>query len=120
MAELGIGIAPLADTKFNRSKSWLKIAELSALGVPWVGSPRVEYERFHRMGAGVLADTPRRWYRELKRLKDSPELRSERAGAGREVAESLRLERNSWRWHEAWMRASDIQHGREVSRKVIV
>lgn len=120
VAKLGIGIAPLADTKFNRAKSWLKPLELSALGVPWVGSPRAEYERLHRKGCGVLADTPRRWYRELKRLQDSPALRAERAEAGRQVAAGLRLEPNAWRWFEAWARALDVQHGRETSRRVLV
>ena len=109
VAELGIGIAPLADTRFNAAKSWLKIAELSALGVPWVASPRAEYARLHAMGAGVLADTPRRWYRELRRLVDSPALRAERAEAGRAVAAELRLAENSWRWLEAWDRSLHLQ-----------
>lgn len=109
VAELGIGIAPLADTKFNRSKSWLKPAELSAAGVPWVASPRAEYVRLHKMGAGVLADRPRTWYRELKRLRESPALRAEMSEAGRHVAEQLRLSRNAWRWADAWERAHEIQ-----------
>jgi hypothetical protein len=107
--DIGIGIAPLADTRFNAAKSWLKPLELSALGVPWVASPRAEYVRLHQRGAGVLADTPRRWYRELKRLVDSPALRAERAEAGRAVAEGLRLSGNTWRWLEAWERARDTQ-----------
>src|SRR5690606_18692741 len=71
VASLVIGTAPLAYTKFNRSKSHLKPLELSAWGVPWVASPRVEYQRLHAMGAGVLADRPRTWYREVKRLRES-------------------------------------------------
>lgn len=110
VAELGIGIAPLADTKFNRSKSHLKPAEMSACGVPWVASPRAEYVRLHKMGAGVLADRPRAWYRELKRLRESAQLRAELSEAGRTVAEQLRLRDNSWRWWEAWTRAYEIQH----------
>lgn len=109
VAELGIGLAPLADTAFNRSKSFLKPLEMSALGIPWVASPRAEYERLHRRGAGILADTPRRWYRELRRLVDSEALRRERAEAGRAVADDLRLAGNAWRWLEAWDRARDIQ-----------
>lgn len=120
VAELGIGVCPLSDTKFNRAKSWLKPLELSALGVPWVGSPRAEYERLNRLGAGALADTPRRWYRELKRLVDDPSLRRDRAEAGREVADGLRLEPNAWRWLDAWSSALDIQHGRTVSRVAVV
>lgn len=109
VAELGIGIAPLADTLFNTAKSWLKILEMSALGVPWVASPRAEYARLHARGAGALADTPRRWYRELRRLVDSEALRREQAEAGRSVAGSLRLSANAWRWLEAWERAQTLQ-----------
>lgn len=110
VAELGIGIAPLADTKFNMSKSWLKAAELSACGVPWVASPRAEYARLHKMGAGILAERPRSWYRELKRLRESAALRQEMSQAGRQVAEQLRLRDNCWRWMQAWERAYEIQH----------
>lgn len=107
--DVGVGIAPLADTRFNAAKSWLKPLEMCALGIPWVASPRAEYARLHARGAGVLADTPRRWYRELRRLVASPALRADRAGAGREVAEGLRLSANAWRWAEAWERAYETR-----------
>ncbi|MBP5870822.1 glycosyltransferase family protein [Streptomyces scabiei] len=109
VASLGIGIAPLADTKFNRAKSWLKPLEMSACGVPWVASPRAEYERLHKLGAGVLADRPRAWHRELKRLRESPQLRAELSESGRAVAEGLRLRDNAWRWAEAWQKAYKLQ-----------
>lgn len=109
VAGLGIGIAPLADTKFNRAKSWLKPLEMSAAGVPWVASPRAEYRRLNGLGAGVLADRPRAWHRELKRLRESPALRQELSEAGRRVAEGLRLRDNGWRWAEAWSRAYELQ-----------
>lgn len=115
VATLGIGVTPLADTRFNAAKSWLKPLELSALGVPWVGSPRAEYARLHARGAGVLADSPRRWYRELDRLRRSPELRADVAGRGREVAEGLRLRDNAWRWLEAWEHARSLQDGRSLA-----
>ncbi|MBE4758292.1 hypothetical protein [Streptomyces caniscabiei] len=109
VASLGIGIAPLADTKFNRAKSWLKPLEMSATGVPWVASPRAEYQRLHNLGAGVLADRPRAWYRELKRLRESAALRQELSNTGRAVAGQLRLRDNAWRWQEAWARAYEMQ-----------
>lgn len=109
VASLGVGIAPLADTRFNSAKSWLKPLEMSACGVPWVASPRAEYKRLHAMGAGILADRPRVWYRELKRLRKSAALRQEMSEAGRTVAEELRLSRHAWRWAEAWGRAYEIQ-----------
>lgn len=109
VAELGVGMAPLADTRFNAAKSWLKPLEMSACGVPWVASPRAEYKRLHAMGAGVLVDRPRTWYRELKRLRESAALRAELSAAGRAVAEQLRLAEHAWRWMEAWQRAYEIQ-----------
>ncbi|WP_460071059.1 glycosyltransferase family protein [Streptomyces sp. YKOK-I1] len=109
VSSLGIGIAPLADTRFNAAKSWLKPLEMSAAGVPWVASPRAEYARLHAMGAGVLTDRARGWYRELRRLRESVALRAEMSEAGRAVAEQLRLRRNSWRWAEAWGRAYEMQ-----------
>jgi hypothetical protein len=108
VAQLGVGIAPLADTKFNAAKSWLKPLEMSACGVPWVASPRAEYRRLHELGAGVLADRPRTWHREVQRLRQSPGLRQELSEAGCAVAEGLRLRDHAWRWAEAWERAYDL------------
>jgi hypothetical protein len=125
VAGLGIGVAPLADTRFNRCKSWLKPLEMSALGVPWVASPRAEYSRLYQRGVksglviGALADTPRRWYQELKKLQDSPALRQERAAAAREVADGFRLEPNAWRWLECWHHAYDLERRRDRAPVVI-
>lgn len=119
VAELGIGLAPLADTRFNACKSWLKPLEMSALGVPWVGSPRTEYVRLNRMGAGVLADTPNRWFKELRRLSASPALRQERAEQAREVAGGLRIRDNAWRWMEAWEKALTIQQGQGAHAQMV-
>lgn len=112
VAKIGVGIAPLADTKFNAAKSWLKPLELSALGVPWVASPRAEYSRLHAMGAGLLAERPRVWYRELGRLLGSPDLRDDLAGRGREVADRLRLADHAGEWWDAWSHALELQRGK--------
>jgi hypothetical protein len=116
VVELGIGIAPLADTRFNACKSWLKPLEMSSLGVPWVASPRAEYVRLARLGAGVLADNSRRWYKELVRLRESPALRGEQSEAGRQVAETLRLRHHAWRWLEAWDNALRLQRSGQAAR----
>lgn len=119
VASLGIGIAPLADTKFNRAKSWLKPLEMSACGVPWVASPRAEYERLHKLGAGLLADRPRTWYRQLARLHGSTAMRKELTDAGRMVADRLRLRDNAWRWQEAWARAYELDRATPRSLAVV-
>ena len=75
-----------------------------------MASPRAEYRRLHELGAGVLVDRPRTWYRELKRLRESAALRAELSEAGRAVAEQLRLRDHSWKWMEAWSRAYEMEH----------
>jgi glycosyltransferase involved in cell wall biosynthesis len=111
VAKIGIGLTPLADTAFNVAKSWLKPLEKAAVGVPWVGSPRPEYVRLHRLGCGLLAARPKDWYRQLKRLRDEPALRLELSEAGRGVADELRLRDHAEKWVEAWLDALGIQRG---------
>lgn len=110
IAAFGIGICPLADTKFNAGKSWLKPLELSAVGVPWVGSPRAEYRRLHeRFGAGLLAEKPKQWYRVLSQLRRDDVMRKELTDAGRQAAAQLRIRDHAWRWIEAWEDALHTQ-----------
>lgn len=111
VAELGVGIAPLTDTRFNAAKSWLKPLEMAALGVPVVMSPRPEYQRLHALGVGVLAGRPRAWYRELRRLVDSEAARLELSQQGRAAVDDLRVTTQAWRWMEAWEQAARTQQG---------
>jgi glycosyltransferase involved in cell wall biosynthesis len=110
LSEIGVGIAPLADTRFNSKKSRLKVAELSACGVPWVASPRAEYAKLHKLGAGLLAgDKAKHWYAQLRRLLTDPIARADLSQAGQEVAaEYLRLEANASQWAEAWRAAREL------------
>lgn len=119
LARLGVGITPLADTKFNAAKSWLKPLELAAVGVPWVGSPRVEYDRLHRLGCGVLVSRPKDWFRVLRSLLTDAGRRAELSDAGRDVAATLRLEDHAWRWWEAWSDALARDRGRTRARTVV-
>jgi hypothetical protein len=119
LARLGVGIAPLADTKFNAAKSWLKPLELSAVGVPWVGSPRADYARLHRLGCGVLVDRPKDWFRVLRSLLTDERRRSELSAAGRAVAATLRLDDHAWRWAEAWGDALARDRGRTRARTTV-
>lgn len=105
VASIGIGVAPLDDTVFNASKSWLKPLEYAAMGVPWVGSPRAEYARLHALGCGLLAERSREWERLLRGLVNSQGLREELSIKGRAVAATLTIEEHAWRWMEAWERA---------------
>lgn len=104
LAGIGIGIAPLAATKFNAAKSWLKVLEMSACGVPWIASDRVEYRRFHdRTGVGtIVKDRGRDWYRAIDRLVNDEVARKEASEAGRAIAEAFRLRDHVVRWALTW------------------
>jgi len=106
---LGVGIAPLASTIFNMSKSWLKPLEYAALGVPCVVSPSDEYRRLNDLGVGLVARKPKQWYRHLGDLVASADMRAEVAGRGREAAANLTIEGGAELWLEAWERAYKLQ-----------
>lgn len=113
LATIDVGMAPLEASAFNTSKSRLKVLEYASLGIPYVASPREEYRRFHKEsgGAGILADTPKQWVAGIKQLLTDDSLRKEMSDKGRSYAMTQTIEKNSWRWLEAWTRAYDIERG---------
>lgn len=108
LAHLHVGVAPLADTMFNASKSWLKPLELAAVGVPPVMSPRREYREINRLGVGVMADSPKDWYRHVKRLMTDEAYWTEVAERSKAAVTGLTIEQNAWRWLEVWTEAYEI------------
>ena len=102
LARLRIGIVPLADTLFNRSKSALKLMEMTACGAAVVASPTPDNERIAKMGIGVIATTPQQWRKRLNALVKNDEYRLDLAGQGREVMRGLTYEKNCDRWWDAW------------------
>lgn len=109
VVQIGIGVAPLLDTRFNRAKSWLKPLEYAAVGVPWVASPRAEYSALHAMGMGFLAEKPKEWNRILRRLIDDEAFRLEQSDQVRAVAATMTIEEHAWRWAEVWAEAVSLQ-----------
>lgn len=102
VAMIGVGVAPLARTPFNLSKSWLRPLTLAAVGVPFVATRFGEYERF---GAGILVDDPADWHPAVARLTKSVHARDDLSVAGRRVASAWTYEQRGWRWAEAWAAA---------------
>lgn len=118
LAEIGVGLAPLAQTEFNRAKSHLKVLELMSCGVPFVAQRFAEYERLVQaagLGSAALAGKPADWYRRVKALVADEALRAEQSQRGREFAAGMTIEGNAWRWLETWQAASDLQKGRAVT-----
>lgn len=107
-----VGMVPLEVSTFNSAKSRLKGIEHMAAGVPWVASPREEYRRLHKeSGCGLLADTPREWYKQVKRLLTDDTLRKEQVEMGRAYMKDQTIQAQAWRWAEAWEHALKIQRG---------
>jgi hypothetical protein len=110
LAMLGVGIAPLAASTFNRSKSWLKPMEYAAAGVPSVISPSPAYRELNRLyGIGDVAEKPKDWYRLIRRLVTDDAYRIDRGEQSRAAARELTIEKHAWRWMEAWEEALRIQ-----------
>jgi intein/homing endonuclease len=97
---------------FVSHNSRLKAIEAASVGVPWVGSPRAEYRRFHQeSGSGLLADNRKDWYRVVRQLMDDASMRQELGEKGREYMQTQTVEKNAWRLWDAWTRALEIQRG---------
>lgn len=74
-----IGIAPLADIPYNKTRSDIKVKEYAASGVPWIASPVGPYATLgEKQGGRLLPDDG--WYQGLAHLVES---RTERRRLGR-------------------------------------
>lgn len=104
VAQATMSVAPLADSVFNRSKSWLKALESIAVGVPVVASPLPAYEALARQadGAVLIAKNPRRWEGMVHRLLTDPAHTADLSSRGRTAAKRWTIESNIDRWAEAW------------------
>jgi glycosyltransferase involved in cell wall biosynthesis len=70
LGEMDVGIVPLADTRFNRGKSALKMLEMAAAGVPVVASHTAEHDLLQQQGMPVwlVKDRRRQWASALNRV----------------------------------------------------
>ena len=74
IAGFDVGIAPIADTSFNRARSDVKLKEYAATGTAWLASPVGPYVGLGEQQGGRLV-TDDRWYEELDRLVVDDRLR---------------------------------------------
>lgn len=106
LSTIDIGLVPLADTHFNRAKSWLKALEFSAMGIPVIASPTPDNVRLGQRVPILFAKTPDEWYGHLRWLIDHPYQREARgAQALAAVRTGLTVESAGEVWAAAWERA---------------
>ncbi len=101
--DFDIGIAPLAPTKFNRSKSHIKALEYAALGIPVVASDEPPYRDFILDGVtGFLIRRDHEWGQRLHELVSDAGLREGMGRKAKERAAEYTIQRG-WRlWADAY------------------
>lgn len=102
-----IGLAPLARTAFNRSKSDLRLLELAALGIPWVATDFGPYaDGAEGLGCedrgGLTVAKPRGWWTHLSGLAASEGYRLDLRARGRVWARTRTIDRVLPRWEDAF------------------
>jgi len=102
IAALDIAIGPLASTRFNQAKSALRGLEAAAAGSAVVASPAEDYRRVARDGVCLLAESPRDWYRHVRKLVVDDAFRADVRGRAREGAGLHVLEDHVGEWFDAW------------------
>lgn len=91
-----IGLAPIAPTTFNASKSALKALEYGALGIPVIASDWYPYRDFVKHGeTGFLVKRDHEWLSYMSELAHDEGLREKMGAAAREQA-------RQWTIEEGW------------------
>lgn len=108
-ATLDIGVAPLADTRFNLAKSWLKPLEYAALGIPWVATDTPEYKLLATsIGGAAIRNKPALWTAAVRRLLTDDVFYEEMSQQVRAGASDLRISLHAEAWWEAWFDAYNL------------
>jgi hypothetical protein len=86
LAQLGIGIAPLPDTPWERGKCGVKVLQYMACGLPVVASAVGVHKEIIQPGInGLLAHSEADWLSHLQRLLAEPSRRQQLGAAARET-----------------------------------
>lgn len=97
--DFDIGLAPLADTVFNRSKSPIKAVEYGALGIPVIASAVGPYADYVLDGVtGFLVRRDHEWSRYLRLLVEDTALREEMGRKAKEQAAEFTIQKGWTRW----------------------
>lgn len=101
--DFDIGIAPLADIPFNRSKSAIKALEYAALGIPVIASDSEPYRPFVVDGVtGWLVRHEHEWAKRLYELVNDEAMRLEMGRAAKQRAAEWTIQRGWPEWEAAY------------------
>jgi hypothetical protein len=96
-----IGIAPLADTAFNRSRSDIKLKEYASGCAAWLASPVGPYRRLGEAQGGLLVGDDE-WVAKAGELIRNPRRRRRLAKRASKWARDQVIERHGHVWEEAF------------------
>ncbi len=104
IGKFDIGIAPLADTAFNRARSNVKLKEYGAGGAPWLASPVGPYAAMgEREGGRTVGDE--HWPASLDELISSERKRKRLSRRGLKWAKSQTIARHVSVWEDEFASA---------------
>jgi glycosyltransferase involved in cell wall biosynthesis len=109
-----IGIAPLADIPYNRTRSDIKLKEYAASGVPWLASPVGPYSGLGEDQGGRLVPDDG-WFEALDRLVSRRRERRRLARKARAWAKSQTIDAVADRWEQLFMEAVREEERVEIS-----
>lgn len=101
--DFDIGLAPLIDSRFNRSKSAIKALEYAVLGIPVIASDVEPYREFVVDGVtGFLIRYEHEWAARLRDLVHDDDMRAEMGAAAKERARGWVIQ-DGWKlWADAY------------------
>jgi hypothetical protein len=105
-SRIDIGIAPLADTVFNRSRSSVKLKEYSSGGTTWLASPVGPYRALgEKQGGALVADNE--WFTALDALVADRRRRRRLAKRALRWAKAQTIDHHVGMWETAFLEASE-------------
>jgi glycosyltransferase involved in cell wall biosynthesis len=101
--DFDIGLAPLAGTPFDQSKSPIKAIEYNARGIPVLASDAEPYRHYVKDGVnGFLIRYDHEWLSRLSELAGDDALRQKMSASSREAAREFTIERGWQKWADAY------------------
>ncbi|MDW5593496.1 hypothetical protein VSS74_04055 [Conexibacter stalactiti] len=103
-----IGIAPLADTQFNRARSNVKLKEYAAVGVPWLASPIGPYAGLGEEQGGRLVGDGE-WFDAIVDLAGDRKARKKLGAKAYKWAKTQTIAKNADQWERVLERAIEVR-----------